>query len=92
MTLDGRTALYRYSSSPAGAWPETCTRAVPWCTTCAPSRVSPLITAKTAVSLPGMSELARITVSSGLIRTDRWSPLAIRASADSGSPCEPVET
>ena len=31
-------------------------------------------------------------VSSGWIRTERWSPRAIRASAESGSPCEPVET
>jgi len=40
----GLATLSRVRSSPAGAWPETCTRAVSLCTTVAPSRASPLIT------------------------------------------------
>jgi hypothetical protein len=44
----------------------------------------------TAVSLPGISEEARITVSPSATRIG-WSRPAIRDSADIGSPCDPVE-
>ena len=44
----------------------------------------------TAVSFPGTSDEARITVSPSAIRIG-WSRPAIRASADIGSPCDPVE-
>ena len=49
------------------------------------------MTRKTAFSLPGISELARTTVSPSSMWTKLWLRWAIRASADSGSPCEPVE-
>ena len=39
-----------------------------------------------------MSEEARTTVSSDSMRIWWWLRLAIRDSADSGSPCDPVET
>jgi hypothetical protein len=61
------------------------------CTTVAPQRLSPLTTRQTAVSLPGTSDDASTTVSSASMRTWRWSRLAMRDSADIGSPCEPVE-
>ena len=61
------------------------------CTTCAPSRLSPLITRYTAFSLPGIKELASTTVSPRFKVTTGCSRLAIRDSADSGSPWEPVE-
>ncbi len=44
----------------------------------------------TAVSFPGTSDEARITVSPSAIRIG-WSRPAIRASADIGSPWDPVE-
>ncbi|MNW53945.1 hypothetical protein D3C74_315260 [compost metagenome] len=44
---------------------------------------------KTAFSLPGMSDEARITVSPWPTET-LWSPFAMRDSAAMGSPCEPV--
>ena len=50
----------------------------------------PVDDAEDRVSLPGMSDLASTTVSPGSILTG-WSRFAIRDSADSGSPCEPVE-
>src|SRR6516225_9966167 len=89
MKLRGLTRLSTYSSSPAGACPDTCTSALPRCTTLAPSRVSSLMTRFTAVSFPGTSDEARITVSPSAIRIG-WSRAAIRASADIGSPCDPV--
>ena len=49
------------------------------------------MTRKTEFSLPGMSDDARITVSPSPTRI-AWSRLAIRDSADIGSPCEPVQT
>ncbi|MEJ7755029.1 MAG: hypothetical protein WKF83_00700 [Nocardioidaceae bacterium] len=42
--------------------------------------------------MPGISEEASTTVSPGSMRTRSWSRLAIRDSADIGSPWEPVET
>ena len=50
------------------------------------------MTRKTALSLPGTREDARTTVSPGSIRICWCARLAIRDSADIGSPCEPVET
>ena len=90
MKLLGRTRFSTYSSSPAGACPDTCTSALPRCTTRAPSRVSSLMIRFTALSFPGTSDEARITVSPSAIRIG-WSRAAIRASADIGSPCDPVE-
>ncbi len=49
------------------------------------------MTRKTEFSLPGISEDARITVSPSPMRM-KWSRLAMRDSADIGSPCEPVQT
>ena len=91
MKLRGLTTLSRYSSSPAGEWPETCTLATSLCTTTAPARDSWLMTRYTAVSLPGTSELASTTVSPAAMVTWRWSPRAIRPSALIGSPCDPVD-
>ena len=44
-----------------------------------------------AVSFPGITEEDRITVSPGWSFTHRCSCEAIRETADSGSPCDPVE-
>ncbi len=44
IALPGFRMLYAYISSPAAACPETCTAALPLCTTVAPSFVSPLMT------------------------------------------------
>ena len=49
------------------------------------------MTRLTLLSLPGMAWLERITVSCSDSLTKRFSPLASSASADIGSPCEPVE-
>ena len=49
------------------------------------------MTVNTLVSLPGIIDDARITVSPGCSATPRCSPRDIRDSADNGSPCEPVE-
>ena len=92
MTLLGRTALYRNSSSPAARGRTRAPSRCPGARRCAPSRARPLTTPNTAVSLPGISELASTTVSPGRIAICRCSPRAIRDSADSGSPCEPVDT
>ena len=67
MKLRGFTRFSTYSSSPAGAWPDTWTSALPLCTTRAPHRVSSLMTRYTADSLPGISEEARMTVSPSAI-------------------------
>ena len=64
---------------------------MPECTTSAPARSSPSITRLTLLSLPGMAWLDRITVSCSDSLTNLFSPRASRASADIGSPCEPVE-
>ena len=50
-----------------------------------------MITCPTDVSLPGISEDASRIVSSAAMRIVWCSRLAMRDSADSGSPCEPVE-
>ena len=50
-----------------------------------------MITLETAFSLPGIRELARMTVSPSSMCTKLWLRWAIRLSADSGSPCDPVE-
>jgi len=60
-------------------------------TTVTPTLASSLITVKTLVSLPGIIDDARITVSPDRRLTCRCSPRDIRDSADSGSPWEPVE-
>ena len=57
----------------------------------AQSRSSPSMTRLTLHSLPGMAWLDRITVSCSPIFSHLFSPRAISASADIGSPCEPVE-
>ena len=65
--------------------------ALPLCTTLAPQRVRPLMTRKTAFSLPGISEEARMTVSPSTIADlvvavghpgQRRHRLALRAGAD----------
>ena len=43
-----------------------------------------------AFSLPGIARAESTTVSSGPSLTWRWSSIAMRDSADIGSPCEPV--
>src|SRR3954449_9204732 len=45
----------------------------------------------TARSLPGIGVAEKITVSPACRSTFGWSPCAIRRSAESGSPCDPVE-
>ena len=64
-TAVGRTMLWTSRSSSAEACPDTWTIALLLWTTCAPQRASPLITRKTAFSLPGMSDEASTTVSPG---------------------------
>ena len=59
--------------------------------TSTPARISPSITRLTLPSLPGMAWLDRITVSVSPTLTKRFSPRASSASADIGSPCDPVE-
>src|SRR5215472_12105311 len=81
MKLRGLTRLSRYSSSPAGACPETCTSEDSLCTTRAPSLVSPLITRYTAVSLPGIRLEARITVSPAATRIG-WYPQVPEVAGD----------
>ncbi len=49
------------------------------------------MTRLTLLSLPGMAWLERITVSWSESLTNLFSPRASRASADIGSPCDPVE-
>ena len=89
--LEGLTTLSTYSSSPAGAWPETWTFATSLWMTVAPVRARRLMTPYTAVSLPGTSDDARMIVSSGSTAMCRWSPEAMRPRALMGSPCEPVD-
>ena len=85
-------AIDRYVfSSSAWAWPVACTSRVPEWTTWAPARSRPSITRLTFDSLPGMAWLDRITVSFSVSLTNLFSPRASSASADIGSPCDPVE-
>ena len=77
-------------SSPALAWPDTCTFAFSFDTTRAPRRVRSLMTRYTEFSLPGISEEASTTISPGSIVTVRWDPTDMRDNAAIGSPCEPV--
>ena len=81
---------YVFNSS-ACAWPVACTSATPEWMTCAPARSNPSITRLTLLSLPGIAWLDRITVSVSPILTHLFSPRPSSASADIGSPCEPVE-
>ena len=64
---------------------------MPVWTISAPSRTSPFMTRPTLVSFPGMGCEDRITVSSGPILMKRFWLEAISASAEYGSPWEPVE-
>ena len=73
------------------AWPVAWTSAMPECTTSAPSRMRPSITLLTLISLPGIGCELRMTVSPSPILSQRFSPAAIRARADIGSPWLPVE-
>ena len=85
-------AIDRYVfSSSAWACPVAWTSWIPECTTSAPALSRPSITRLTLLSLPGMAWLDRITVSCSDSLTNLFSPRASRASADIGSPCEPVE-
>ena len=78
-------------SSSCDAWPETCTVALPSCTTSAPAWYSELITRVTLVSLPGIACAEITTTSSSLIFTHLCSCAAMSDSALIGSPCEPVQ-
>src|SRR5829696_8545596 len=49
------------------------------------------IVSLTERSLPGIGVAEKITVSPLRSATLGWSPWAMRRSADSGSPCDPVE-
>ncbi len=64
---------------------------MPECTTRTPRRTSPSITLETFISLPGMGCDERITVSCWSSLSHLLSAEAMRASADMGSPWEPVE-
>jgi hypothetical protein len=64
---------------------------LPLCTTLAPQRVGPLMTAEMAFSLPGMTDLVISTVSPGSILI-LCSRLAILDSTASGLPWDPVQT
>ena len=77
-------------SSSEAAWPETWTCALPLWMTFAPALASRLMTRLTAFSLPGTGVAAMTTVSPRSTVTVLWSPLAMRASAESGSPWLPV--
>ena len=86
----GWTRLSISLSSSAAACPETCTCVLPLWMTFAPALASRLMTRLTAFSLPGTGVAAMITVSPRSMVTVLWSPLAMRASAESGSPWLPV--
>jgi hypothetical protein len=87
----GRTTERRVLSSSCLAWPVACTSSMPECTTRTPRRTSPSITLETFISLPGMGCDERITVSCWSSLSHLLSAEAMRASADMGSPWEPVE-
>ena len=89
--LRGRAIDSRIASSPWRACPLSCTCATPAWMTSAPRRASPSITFATAHSLPGMACELSTTTSPSSMRSHRLSPEAICASADIGSPWEPVE-
>ncbi len=78
-------------SSSCDAWPDTCTGALPPCTTSAPAWYSELMTRVTLVSLPGIACAEMTTTSSSLILTHLCSCAAMSESALIGSPCEPVQ-
>ena len=92
ITAFGRTSEISVRSSSARAWPETWTSAFSSCSTSAPRRVSWLIVSCTRSSFPGTGRAERITVSPRSTLIAGWSLYAMRVSADSGSPCEPVHS
>ena len=91
MKHSGRASDSSVLSSSRLAWPLTCTWARPEWMTSAPSRLSPSMTLPTLVSLPGMAWEERTTRSPSPTEIHLLSAAAIRARADMGSPCEPVE-
>ena len=90
MNALGRQSASTVLSSSAEPWPDTCTGAMSWCSTVAPARVSALTVSETASSLPGTGLADMITMSPDWIETTGWSRNAMRVSAESGSPCDPV--
>src|SRR5215207_736401 len=79
-------------SSSSNPWPEAWIGASRVVTTSAPTWYSRSIVSLTARSLPGIGVAEKTTVSPARSSTCGWSRYAIRRSADSGSPWEPVET
>ena len=69
-----------------------CTSDSPEWMTSAPRRNRLSITLVTACSLPGIGWDEKITVSSGVTFSQRFSLADSSVSADIGSPCEPVQS
>ena len=87
----GRTSDSISFSSSSLPCPDTWTCLMPSWMTSAPRRARWLITRPIAFSLPGIDRAESTTVSSGARPSrSRWSSMAMRDSADSGSPCDPV--
>jgi len=87
----GRTHWYMRMSSSWLGWPETWTKWVRSEITSTPSPTSWFCNRKITRSLPGMIREEKMTVSPGSSATWGWSPAAIRASAERGSPWLPVQ-
>ena len=73
ITARGRTSESSVRISSEQAWPETCTGAISWCSTSAPSRASRLIESWTRSSFPGTGFAEMITVSPRSTSTFGWS-------------------
>jgi hypothetical protein len=74
ITARGRTSESSVRSSSEQACPDTCTGAISWCRTSAPSCARRLIESWTRSSFPGTGFAEMITVSPRSTTTFWWSP------------------